>query len=69
MLHDDCLGRTLDWLYEHDPTALFAGIARQACHRSLHGPPRQDLANLDPLHEQIATLLGPSCEKLYKVDD
>src|SRR6516225_7136318 len=30
MLHDDCLGRTLDWLHDHDPTALFAGIARQA---------------------------------------
>jgi transposase len=30
MLHDDCLGRTLDWLHAHDPTALFAGIARQA---------------------------------------
>ena len=26
----DCLGRTLDWLYAHDPTKLFAGIARQA---------------------------------------
>jgi transposase len=33
MLHDDCLGRTLDWLHEHDPTALFAGIARQARQR------------------------------------
>jgi transposase len=33
MLHDDCLGRTLDWLYAHDPTALFAGIARQARRR------------------------------------
>jgi hypothetical protein len=33
MLHDDCLGRTLDWLYEHDPTALFAGLARQARQR------------------------------------
>jgi transposase len=33
MLHDDCLGRTLDWLYDHDPTALFAGIARQARHQ------------------------------------
>src|SRR5262245_41299238 len=32
-LHDDCLGRTLDWLYDHDPTALFAGIARQARQR------------------------------------
>jgi transposase len=33
MLHDDCLGRTLDWLYDHDPTALCAGIARQARQR------------------------------------
>lgn len=22
-LNDDCLGRTLDWLYDHDPTTLF----------------------------------------------
>ncbi len=29
-LTDDCLGRTLDWLYAHDPTHLFAGIATQA---------------------------------------
>jgi transposase len=29
-LNDDCLGRTLDWLYAHDPTALFAGLAAQA---------------------------------------
>src|SRR5260370_1794381 len=29
-LNDECLGRTLDWLYAHDPTALFAGIAVQA---------------------------------------
>jgi transposase len=33
MLHDDCLGRTLDWLHDHDPTALFAGIAWQARQR------------------------------------
>ena len=33
MLHDDCLGRTLDWLHAHDPTALVAGIARQARQR------------------------------------
>jgi transposase len=32
-LHDDCLGRALDWLHDHDPTALFAGIARQARRR------------------------------------
>lgn len=29
-LNDDCLGRTLDWLYANDPTKLFAGIALQA---------------------------------------
>src|SRR5215470_5139458 len=33
LLHDDCLGRTLDGLYAHDPTTLFAGIARQARQR------------------------------------
>ncbi len=32
-LHDACLGRTLDWLYAHDPTVLFAGIAHQARQR------------------------------------
>jgi transposase len=30
MLNDDCLGRTLDWLYAHDLTKLFAGIATRA---------------------------------------
>lgn len=29
-LNDDCLGRTLDWIYEQDPTKLFAAIARRA---------------------------------------
>jgi hypothetical protein len=29
----DCLGRTLDWIAEHDPTMLFAGIAQQARER------------------------------------
>ena len=32
-LHDECLGRTLDWLYAHNPTALCAGIAAQARRR------------------------------------
>ena len=27
---DDWLGRALDWLYAHDPTTLFAGIALRA---------------------------------------
>src|SRR6266849_2623969 len=30
MLNDDCLGRTLDWLYAHDLTKLFAGIGSRA---------------------------------------
>ena len=30
MLNDDCLGCTLDWLYAHDLTKLFAGIATRA---------------------------------------
>ena len=34
----DCLGRTLDWLYEHDVTTLFAGLALQA--RRRFGLPR-----------------------------
>ncbi len=29
-LNDDCLGRTLDWLYAHDVTTLFAGMALRA---------------------------------------
>lgn len=33
MLNDDCLGRTLDWLYKHDVTTLFAGLACQARRR------------------------------------
>jgi transposase len=32
-LNDECLGRTLNWLYAHDLTALFAGIAMQARQR------------------------------------
>jgi hypothetical protein len=31
MLNDDSLGRTLDWLYAHDLTKLFARIASRAC--------------------------------------
>jgi transposase len=27
-LNDDCLGRTLDWLYAHDLTQMFAGATQ-----------------------------------------
>src|SRR5947209_14211463 len=30
MLNDDCLGRKLDWSCVHDPTVLFAWIAKRA---------------------------------------
>ena len=47
MLNDDCLGRTLDWLYEHDVTTLFAGLAgpRPSPLRHCHPTPphRHDL--------------------------
>jgi transposase len=29
-LNDDCLDRALDWLFAHDVTTVFAGIATQA---------------------------------------
>ena len=29
-LNDDCLGQTLDWLYAHNVTTLFAGLAMRA---------------------------------------
>jgi hypothetical protein len=29
-LNDDCLGRTLDWLYAHDVTKLFASLVVRA---------------------------------------
>ncbi len=40
-LNDDCLGRTLDWIYEHDPTKLFAAIARRA--RGVFGISRKQI--------------------------
>src|SRR5438309_4728393 len=33
MLNDDSLGRALDWIYEHDVTTLFAGLASLARQR------------------------------------
>jgi hypothetical protein len=31
------------------------------------GPPQPDITGLEPLHELVIALLGPHCEKLYKV--
>jgi len=32
------------------------------------GPPHQEIAGLEALHEQVVALLGAECQKLYKVD-
>src|SRR5512142_2496014 len=52
-LNDDCLDRTLDWLYAHDPTQLFAGIATQA--RKIFGVSARHLRSVGALHEQLHT--------------
>jgi hypothetical protein len=31
-------------------------------------PPQQAVTGLEPLHEQVLALLGPSYEKLYKLE-
>ncbi|HEV2458075.1 MAG TPA: IS1634 family transposase [Ktedonobacterales bacterium] len=54
---------TMRWIFQ-----CFEGVSLVAFQPS-HGPPHSELANLEPLHEQVAALLGPYCEKLYKVDD
>jgi transposase len=53
---------TMRWMFQ-----CFEGVSL-VTFQPPNGPPRQDLANLEPLHEQVAALLGPSCEKLYKVE-
>jgi transposase len=34
-----------------------------------HGPPHRKITGLEPLHEQVAALLGAYCQKLYKVNE
>ena len=33
----------------------------------LQGPPLQEITGVEPLHEQVLRLLGPDCEKLYRL--
>jgi transposase len=57
-LNDDCLGRALDWVAAHDPTALFAGIAQHARQRfgvkveQLHGDTTSFAVSGDYLSEE-----------------
>ena len=53
---------TMRWIFQ-----CFEGVSLVAFQPS-YGPPHRDLANLAPVYEQVAALLGPSCEKLYTVD-
>ena len=55
----------------HPPTQAGGFLALFCKHGRVpapHGPPQRDLAALEPLHEQVVALLGPYCEKLYKLD-
>ena len=54
---------TMRWLFQ-----CFEGVSL-VVFQPPHGPPQRDFAGLEPLHEQVAALLGPQCEKLYKVAD
>src|SRR5262249_34399481 len=54
---------TMRWMFQ-----CFEGVSLVAF-QPPHGPPRQDLANLEPLHAHVAALLGPTCQKFYEVPD
>jgi transposase len=51
---------TMRWIFQ-----CFEGISLVEFRPSL-GPPEQDIAGLEPLHEQVLALLGPVYEKFYK---
>jgi hypothetical protein len=57
--------------FAHSPTRwvfqCFEGISLVGFTPS-NGPPHRAVAGLEPIHEQVIAVLGPSCEKLYKVD-
>lgn len=63
-LNDDCLGPTLDWLYEHDPTRLVASIARRA--RGVFGI-RQDQAHVDTTSFSVSGEYESSDETVLEV--
>src|SRR5262249_33920284 len=54
---------TMRWIFQ-----CFEGVSL-VVFQPPGGPPQLDLAGLEPLHAQVAALLGAQCEKLYKVDD
>lgn len=54
---------TMRWIFQ-----CFEGVSL-VVFQPPGGPPQRDLAGLQPLHTQVAALLGAQCKKLYKVDD
>jgi transposase len=54
---------TMRWIFQ-----CFEGISL-VTFQPPQGPPQCELAGLASLHEQVVSLLGPSCAKLYKVDE
>jgi transposase len=54
---------TMRWIFQ-----CFEGVSL-VTFQSPQGPPHRELANLEHLHQQIATLLGPHCDNFYKVHD
>ena len=52
---------TLRWIFQ-----LFEGVSLLTFPQP-GGPPQQDTVGLEPVHEQVLALLGPSYENLYKL--
>ncbi len=63
-LNDDCLGRTLDWLYEYDLTRLFAGIASRA--RQVFGV-RAEYIHVDTTSFSVSTSANLSRQRRLKL--
>jgi hypothetical protein len=54
---------TMRWIFP-----CFAGVSLVPFPSS-QGPPHGEVANLEPLHEQVGDLLGLECQKFYKAPD
>jgi hypothetical protein len=52
---------TMRWMFQ-----CFEGISLVELQLPV-GPPQRNIAGLEPLHELVIALLGPHCEKLYRV--
>jgi hypothetical protein len=52
---------TLRWMFQ-----CFEGISL-VYFLPPHGPPQHAIAGVGPLHEQVLTLLGPVCKRLYEL--